>query len=303
MDKKDVITTEANTPLWIKEAPSGSGNTAVTALAFSPDGKFFATGYEDNSIHIWETATGQHLYQIEASHHETHQGTITSLHFTPQCRLVSAAKDNTLRVWELHEKGAKLHIEPIANRAGTVSQLGVSEDGRWMLFDKGKELHVKSVTDGHIKGFLPNPMGTSFESLALFSPDDRASLILTAGAPEGRLQLWKTPLDGVRPFEVRQFVPKERSPATCAAFAPGAGGDKSSLAATGCKDGYVYLWEVPGRAQVEAQPLRNLVLDLVAKDIESGTQIRVAVTVPNPVSIQYPKGKLSPGGSVNIVVE
>jgi len=28
---------------------------AITALAFSPDGKYFATGGADNSINIWET--------------------------------------------------------------------------------------------------------------------------------------------------------------------------------------------------------------------------------------------------------
>jgi len=43
-------------------------------------------------------------------------------------------------VWTLFKDGAKAHGEPIANRSGNVAQLGVSTDGRWMLFDQGKTL-------------------------------------------------------------------------------------------------------------------------------------------------------------------
>jgi WD40 repeat protein len=297
---------EAKEPLWTEAIPGGAG---VTALAFSPHGNFFATGSDDNTIHLWEVVRSDHgvhaqrLYQLDSRHYDMHQGTITSLHFTRQCRLISAARDNTLRVWSLYEKGAKLHLPPIDNRAGTVSQLGVSEDGRWMLFDRGKELHVLSVADGNIQGRLKSSTAISFESLAVLSPGD-ASLLLTAGAQEGRLQLWKSPINGARPFELRQFVPKSGSLATCAAFSPDAGGAQSSFVATGSKDGYVYLWEVPSQAEVKAHPIRNLKVDMVDTSIESGAQVRVAVTVPNPVGpAPYQRGKLRPGNGVTIIVD
>jgi WD40 repeat protein len=291
-------------PMWTVTLPGGSG---VGALAFSPDGKFFAVGADDNSIHIYQTTGDEgkpkHLYQIGSSHPDAHQGSVTSVQFTPQCRLVSAAKDNTLRVWKLHEKGAKLDLPVISNRGGAVSVPGVSQDGQWMLFDKGKELFLRSVADGKTRGMLQNPLSTSFETLALLSPDPAASLLLTAGAPEGRLQLWKSPVHGARPYEVRQFVPTDRMPVTAAAFAPGAGGPQDSFAVTGAKEGYLYLWKVPGHNAVKNHPIQNLELDVVDQSIEGGTQVRIAITVPNPVSAEFPTGKLTPGGTVHVVIE
>ena len=45
-------------------------------------------------------------------------------------------------------------------------------------------------------------------------------MMLTAGLADGRMQLWKAPTDTTRGFEVRQLVPQEKQPTTCAAFAP-----------------------------------------------------------------------------------
>jgi WD40 repeat protein len=209
---------------------------AVTALAFSPDGKFFASGGEDSMIYLWETESPgeEPLYPQGAGHGVEHQpqGAITALHFTPEARLVSAARDHSLRVWSLHQRGARPAADPILSRTGTVAALGVSPDGGRMLLDQGGRLQVLSVPAGDPLASLESPFGAiPFETLALFSPDARPeeSLLLTAGAPEGRLQLWRTPGPHGRAFEVRQFTPRERSPVTCAAFAPYADRSRGAL--------------------------------------------------------------------------
>src|SRR5207244_844453 len=111
---------------------------------------------------------GQLLYAFEPEHgvDNPHQGTITALHFTPQCRLVSASRDNTMRIWELREKGAHLVGEPITGRGGSVGNLGVSSDGHWGLLDKGKILQVVSLADRRTMSVVQNPSGTTpFETL------------------------------------------------------------------------------------------------------------------------------------------
>src|SRR5262249_8280444 len=143
-----------------------------------------------------------------------HQGPITSLHFTPQCRLVSASQDHTIRVWPLHENGAGTPLE-VKDRSGNIAQLGVSADVPFMLCDQGKSLHLVSVRDTHTLNTMQSPGGNlAFETLAILSPD--SSLLMTAS--EGGLLLWSTPDQDKRGVELRQLVTKEHARVTCAAF-------------------------------------------------------------------------------------
>ena len=160
-------------------------DVAITALAFSADGKYFASGAADGSIILWDTAKMEAVYPFDEKHGvaEPHHGAVSALHFTPQCKLVSASLDNTLNVWSLKEKGATLDYQR-DGRNGSVAALDVSSDGRWMLFDQGKTLQILSVLDGRLINTFQNPGGAiPFDTLALFSPDH--SMLLTAGASEG----------------------------------------------------------------------------------------------------------------------
>jgi WD40 repeat protein len=277
--------------------PVDAHRDPVTALAFSPDGTYFASGGEDNLIFVWKTGEEKPLYKIDD---HPPSGKVTSLAFTPQARLVSASNDNTLRVWELHEKGAKVVGEAIGGRSGRINQLGVSQDGRFMLFDQGKTLQLLSVTDGRI---FCKPLeaagGASFETLALLSPD--GSLMLTAGAAEGRLQIWKTPTAYTRGYELRQLVSDDKPAVTCAAFAPDAGlaaTGPASCAISGSKDGTVYLWSVPDRQAVSNHRITDARLTMVSQAAESGTrQVRVGVEVLNP------DRRLRDGRPATIVIE
>src|SRR5205823_6947170 len=123
---------------------------------------YFASGGEDNAVLLFRAA-GEAVYAFDADHgvDNPHQGTITALTFTPQCKLVSAARDNTLRVWSLHEKGAHLEGAPITHRSGTVNQLGVSANGRYLLFDQGKTLQILNIEDGGTVATLDNLGGAS----------------------------------------------------------------------------------------------------------------------------------------------
>ena len=249
---KNLESRQAHKPIKVLSDASNPANAgtahsdAVTALAFSPDGRYFASGSTDGSIKMWSPEVPNcWVYNFDAAHGVDwpHSGPITSLHFTPHCRLVSAARDNTIRIWDLFEKGARLSIDPIAGRSGNIGQLGVSRDGRFLLFDQGKTLQILS-SDGRTITTMQNPAGvTPFETLAEFSPD--ANMLLTAGASEGRLQLWKAPTDGKRGFEFSQFVTSERSPVTSASFFDVDENGEVPFAVSGTKDGTVYLWPMP----------------------------------------------------------
>ena len=288
-----------NPPLKAKEQ-----GDSISALAFSPDGKYFASGSQDNSIVLWETATGKVKYPFDFEHgvSDPHQGTITMLAFTPQCKLVSAARDNTLRVWTLHDNGAALDGDAISGRGGNVAMPGVSADGKLMVFDQGRTLQLLSVADHRTMATLQNPAaGTPFETLALFSPD--GNLMLTAGAAEGRMQLWRSPQPDKRGYEVRQLVTEERSPVTCAAFSP-----DNTFAVSGTKDGYVYLWQMPSREAIKNHRLQTdakgnlLTLTHFDRTLDA-SKIRVGVNLENPSTDDFPDGRLIPGRRVTIVID
>ncbi len=278
----------------------------ITALAFSPDGSYFASGADDGGIAIWNTAkccAGESdplVYRFDPAHgvDQPHADPITALSFTPQSRLVSAAGDKTVRVWHLKQKGAVM-LDSITGRDGTVSQLGVRGDGKWFLFESRNSLLYGSIEHpGVMLPALQKPGApTPFETLAQFSPDGK--LILTAGLPEGRMQLWKAPTETGRGFEVRQFVPKDRQAAvTCAAFCP-----RHPYVLSGNAAGEIYLWKLPTDKQIDDFRIVNVPVRLLSQSIDPNThQARIAVDVENPTSEEYPNGRLLPGKSVTVVI-
>src|SRR5262249_26701472 len=68
-------------PVHVLEGKHADG---VSALAFSPDGAWFASGGQDNSILLWDTKEGTVKYPFDPEHgvDSPHQGTVTALYFT-----------------------------------------------------------------------------------------------------------------------------------------------------------------------------------------------------------------------------
>jgi WD40 repeat protein len=285
---------DLNHPVLLNDNPH---RDAVTALAFSADGQWFATGGADNLVCLWHTQDAKLVYRLDAEHGVDNppQGQITSLSFTPQGRLIAAGRDNTLRIWELCANGAR-PVRTVFDRGGTVAQLGVSADGQRMLFDQGKSLQVLAVPGGRVEAVVKKPStATPFETLALFSPDGK--LILTAGAAEGRLQLWSAPTAASRAFEVRVLSSAERSSATCAAFAPaGLTLQGRAFAVSGTRDGQVLIWPLPTDKEIAEAPVAGT-LTMVDTALEPGArQARVGVEIENP------EGRLNPGKQATVVI-
>ena len=76
-------------------------DSRITALAFSPDGRWIATGSEDKRARIWEAASG-----LPASDWFEHGGSVTAVEFSPSGRaLLTGASDGHLRLWDLAGSG------------------------------------------------------------------------------------------------------------------------------------------------------------------------------------------------------
>jgi RNA polymerase sigma factor (sigma-70 family) len=70
----------------------------VYSVAFSPDGKTFATGGSDDALCLWEAATGKRLRAFQVSR----KGHVYSLSFSPDGKTLAAGGgDGTVLLWDL----------------------------------------------------------------------------------------------------------------------------------------------------------------------------------------------------------
>jgi WD40 repeat protein len=295
----DIYVWDLNEAKLIKRIEKAHGeDPSITSLAVSPNGEFFASGARDGSIRLWnKDGTKKYAFIPKHGVKHCHEDAVTSLHFTKQCKLISAGHDKTLQVWKLKQKGAAPDREAFPHRGGGVPQLGVSPDGKWMLFDQGKTLKLYSVETGTLTHTLSLPVSsTPFERLALFSPD--STLILTAGGPEGRLQLWRAPDGDTRAFEVRQFATDEHQPVSCAAFSPAAGKGGPDSFAVSASGKTICKWSIPTEKEVSKHRITNRQMTLRTHSLDPSTkQSRVGFEVDN-TDRQFEAGR-----PVTIVIE
>lgn len=152
----------------------------VTCIAFSPDGKVLFSGSRDNTVRVWEAATGNRQQTLEG-HGESVLALATSP-TSPKKFLATASNDKTLRVW-YYDTGK---VDATAVAQGGLAFVAYSPDGLSVAAGGwGGAVWIWNTTSGLLLHALP---GQSGEMRGLqFSPDGGT---LAAILPDGTLRLW-----------------------------------------------------------------------------------------------------------------
>ncbi|MEP2024664.1 MAG: caspase family protein [Reichenbachiella sp.] len=156
---------------------------AVRAVAYSPDGKFLATGSRDNSIKLWQLSTGREIRTFLG-----HLSSVNTLAFDPTGQwLASGSSDNSVLIWEVATGKIRTKIEGHDNR---VSSLDFNEEGT-MLASGGWDRLVY-VWDpesgdklGEYRGNAARGVGVGVQ--VLFSKDSKK---LITGNDDGKIIIY-----------------------------------------------------------------------------------------------------------------
>ncbi|HSV65974.1 MAG TPA: caspase family protein [Mycobacteriales bacterium] len=214
-----------------------TGNTAVYAVAFSPDGKTLATGSGDGTLRLWDYTTGLPIGPPLTGHADS----VRAVTFSPDGKtLASASDDRTVRLWN-PTTGQPIG-QPLKGHNDAIRAMAFSPDGKTLA--TGSDDHTVRLWNPTTRQPIGPPLTghTNWVWSVAFSRDGRT--LATAGVDEN-VRLWNP--------TTRQPIGPPLTGHTDAIQAMAFSPDGKTLA-TGSDDRTVRLWN-PTTRQPIGQPL------------------------------------------------
>jgi WD40 repeat protein/tRNA A-37 threonylcarbamoyl transferase component Bud32 len=193
----------------------------LNAVAYSPDGTRLASASQDETVKLWDAATGRLLRTLRG-----HKGEVRAVCFGPDGRLASAGQDGDILLWDragdqpssrLSARGVAIEALAFQPTGGRLASGAV--DGSVRIWDvaTGKKLHF---LEGH----------TEAVRAVSFSPDGTR---LASAGEDGLVVLWDAAAG-----KALRALPRQRDRVNGVCFSP----DGTRLL-TSSVDGSVKLWD------------------------------------------------------------
>jgi WD40 repeat protein len=198
----------------------GGHHRDVSIVVFSPDGKSLVSGDSSGVIRLWEVASAKVKRQFKNG-----EGTILSMAFSPDGRLVAAGGMMPLRIWSL-EDGKELRT---FKRDAEIQAVAWSRDGKYVV-SAGLEEKIRVRAMNRDAGDAIIDCHSPVTSLA-FSPSGE---LLASGGYDHSVILWE-----VRTWKMIKVLRGHKETVTSIAIS----GDGKTLV-SGSRDDTVRIWEI-----------------------------------------------------------
>ena len=215
----------------------------VNSVAFSPDGETLASAGSDQSIKLWETATGELIRTLTG-----HTGAINSVAFSPDGRtLASGSDDHTVMLWDA---ATGRLLRTLTGAVDYFTCITFSPDGRTIacatrdssltirLWDAKTGEELRTITD-HGELFDKDPNLGGPVASVVFSPDGKT---LISGGYNGSIIFWN-----VATGQLLRYFWASGGSEVPPAFSP----DGKTLA-SGSRDRTIKIWDVATGQQLRA---------------------------------------------------
>ncbi|KAJ8067044.1 hypothetical protein OCU04_004424 [Sclerotinia nivalis] len=153
----------------------------VWSIAFSPDGTKVASGSNDKTIRLWDTATGESLQTFE-----NHSSSVHSIAFSPDgTKVASGSIDLTIRLWDTATDES---LQTFKGHSGSVLSIAFSPDGTKVASGSAdKTIRLwDTVTGESLQTFEGH---SSWVWSIVFSPDGTK---VASGSADETIRLWDT---------------------------------------------------------------------------------------------------------------
>ncbi|HEX3599616.1 MAG TPA: protein kinase, partial [Lacipirellulaceae bacterium] len=247
----------------------------VRSVAFSPNGQLVLSGSEDNTLRVWDVATGEAMKTLRG-----HGSSVRSCLFSPNGEWVlSGGDDESVRLWNVqgYQEVRVLHATVFAGHEDAVLSARFSRDGKQIvtasrdrtasLWNAETGKPVKRFQEGHdflVSGVVIYPDGkhlatgagdntvriwdlTAGTQTAVMTPTGRIGTLavspdtkwLATGSPGSEIKLWNATTG-----ETRGSLTGHSAEISALRFSP-----KGDQLASGDSRGHVRLWQLEKDAQ------------------------------------------------------
>ncbi len=240
---------------------------SIRDIAFSPDGRFFATGDTNGELYIYRADAGRQMARIghrgwlwsityspngkmlasggedseielwdaESGENLTtlcgHEAGVRTMNFTPDgTHLISGSEDGTVRVWNLDSDRC---TQILIDGYRPVVALAIGADGKTLASSDGREIHLWQLPSGKCLATFNDCTGP-IRALA-FCPQSQQ---LAGGGDDCSIHLWNFTPEAGQPVE-HQRLQGHQMGVSSLSFSP----DGSRLA-SGSDDCTIRLWNL-----------------------------------------------------------